>query len=145
MDLSSCGFQGFYILTALFLLRRQPLLLLSDSHDPQDRPLTKQSRPEGEGPGTGDGELWLRKAPRGDPGYTPPVGSAWALETFQRKPAGGGRGGRGAGGGGRNRKGHREGPWESHEEAHGRSEDTGGERSQAAAVGPPMVCEWVEE
>lgn len=100
MDLSSCTFQKLYIPTSLFLLGHQPLLLLSDPHVPWDCLLTKKPWPAGtgsrlaEGPAFGDGDLHLGKAPRGDPGNAP---TRWALETFQKKPEGGGRGKRGAG------------------------------------------------
>lgn len=47
-----------------------------------------------EGTAFGDGDLHLGKAPRGDGGNAP---TRWALETFQKKPEGGGRGKRGAG------------------------------------------------
>lgn len=74
------------------------------------------------------------------PGYAPTVGSEWTVETFQEKPGGGRRRGRGAGVE-RGRKSPQVGVQEGQEKAYGRSEGTGDRRVESRHWAPQVARE----
>lgn len=74
------------------------------------------------------------------PGYAPTVGSEWTLETFQEKPGGEGRGGRGTGVE-RGRKRPQVGIQEGQEKAYVRSEGTGDRRVGSHQWAPQVARE----